>query len=498
MRLSKLVEGLRVIKALREDVFERTEVFWLSADSRECRENSLFFCFKGENIDSHAYATEAVKKGAVALVVERKLSLDVPQLVVENAREAMALIAANFYGNPSENLKIIGITGTNGKTTTSYMLASIFEKAGKKTGVIGTLGIKFGSKQLSVDLTTPDPIALQKTLAEMMLCGVEYVVMEVSAHALYYKKTAGVRFCACIFTNLTQDHLDFFKTMDAYAVAKSTLFLPNVCPLAVLNGDDDRGRTIANQREAQAEKNQAVKTVFYGLHTPSDVFAVVTDETLLSTECMLNVNDRLCRVSLSLTGKHNVYNALAAAACADALGITSEEIEEGLTAIKAVKGRLEKVGETNGAQIFVDFAHTPDGLGKSLDSLRLHCKGRLLCLFGCGGNRDKTKRPLMGEIAAKKSDFTVLTSDNPRYEDPLDIITDIEGGYRRFSVKYVVVPQRQKALEYALSFLKKGDILLVAGKGGEEYQEIMGIKYPFNDQAIIEKLLEKKGNLPLS
>ena len=234
------------------------------------------------------------------------------------------------------------------------------------------------------------------------------------------------------------------------------------------------------------------------MHKHKDIREQFEMRTSIHIKRGKNVNDRLCRVSLSLTGKHNVYNALAAAACADALGITSEEIEEGLTAIKAVKGRLEKVGETNGAQIFVDFAHTPDGLGKSLDSLRLHCKGRLLCLFGCGGNRDKTKRPLMGEIAAKKSDFTVLTSDNPRYEDPLDIITDIEGGYRRFSVKYVVVPQRQKALEYALSFLKKGDILLVAGKGGEEYQEIMGIKYPFNDQAIIEKLLEKKGNLPLS
>ena len=207
---------------------------------------------------------------------------------------------------------------------------------------------------------------------------------------------------------------------------------------------------------------------------------------------MLNISDRLCRVSLALTGRHNVYNALAAATCATALGADSRAVAKGLMDLKYVRGRLEYAGEFQGGDVFVDFAHTPDGLEKSLAALRLHCKGRLICLFGCGGNRDKSKRPLMGETAAKQCDFSVLTSDNPRYEDPLDILSEIEKGYRRFSMKYVVVPEREKAIYYALERLQKGDVLLVAGKGGEEYQEIRGIKYPFNDNDIIEKIRKEK------
>jgi UDP-N-acetylmuramyl-tripeptide synthetase len=277
------------------------------------------------------------------------------------------------------------------------------------------------------------------------------------------------------------------------------LFSPDVCPIAIINGDDEIGREIAQWREDVAlMRRKDVQTIFYGLNTPSDAFALVTNETLRCTECILNIDDKLCRISLYLTGKHNVYNALAAAVCAMEFNVATEKIEEGLCSLKSISGRLERIEKLNELTIYVDFAHTPDGLGKSLDALRRHCKGRLVCLFGCGGNRDKKKRALMGEMAARKADFTILTSDNPRYEDPLDIISDIEKGYRRFSVKYVVVPERRKAIEYALDFLRKEDILLVAGKGGENYQEIMGIKYPFNDQDIIEKTLEGKGKKPLA
>ena len=276
--------------------------------------------------------------------------------------------------------------------------------------------------------------------------------------------------------------------MRDYKNAKSGLFLDGVCPLAILNGDDETGRELGEVRFG--------KTVYYGLNTPVDAFAIVTHETLTKSECMLNINDKLCRVSLSFTGRHNIYNALASATCAVELGIELSAVSSGLRMLNGVRGRLQQVGEWNGGNVFVDFAHTPDGLEKSLSALKTHCKGKLICLFGCGGNRDKTKRPIMGETVAKRADFCVLTSDNPRYEDPLDIISDIEKGYRRFSVKYVVIQKREQAIRYALDMIKKGDILLVAGKGGEDYQEIMGIKYPFNDNDIIEKIIHEKTNTP--
>ena len=456
----------------------------MNTDSRKKAESSLFFCLVGKNVDSHTLVGEAVRNGAVAVVTERELETDVPQIIVENSRWTLGKLSSVFYGEPSTKMKVIGITGTNGKTTTAHMLFSILKKAGKRAGIIGTLGIRYAGVKLPASLTTPDPIELQETFADMANKGVEYVVMEVSAHALYYQKTAGIQFAACIFTNFTQDHLDFFHTMKAYKQAKSRLFDTECCPLAILNGDDEVGREFAKTRNDG-------KTVTYSLNTPSDCFAVITDETLYKTECMLNINDKLCRVSLALSGEHNVYNALAAAVCAFELGFENTAVASGLNELERIEGRLERIAQNKGAEIFVDFAHTPDGLEKSLETLRRFCKGRLICLFGCGGNRDKEKRPLMGKIAAKKADFSILTSDNPRYEDPLDIISEIEKGYRRFSVRYVIVPDRKRAIEYALEFLKRGDILLVAGKGGEEYQEVMGIKYPYKDQDIIEKLLKR-------
>ncbi len=492
MRLTKLIESLdcRVIGG--ETDCER-EILTLCIDSRKKVIGGLFFCLSGEKADGHDYVFEAVKNGAVAIVCARPVSANVPQILVDNVRQSMGKIAAVFYGNAVEKMQVIGITGTNGKTTTSYMLAEILKNAGKKVGIIGTLGVSYGRKTLPPTLTTPDPIELHQVFADMYLCGIEYVVMEVSAHALHYHKTDGIPFAAAIFTNLTQDHLDFFKDMADYKRAKFRLFQENTPPVALLNGDDSVGRELAILCE-----KQGVKTVFYGLNTPVDAFAIVTDESLRGTECMLNINDELCRVSLAMAGRHNVYNALAAAVCAMELGIETQAISNGLGKIRGVDGRLQWVGSYNGGEIYVDFAHTPDGLQNSLDALKTHCRGRLICLFGCGGNRDKSKRPIMGETAAKKADFCILTSDNPRYEDPLDIIADIEKGYRRFSPRYVIIPDRKRALDYALDFLQKGDVLLVAGKGGERYQEIMGIKYNFNDQDSIVKLLEEKGKTPVS
>lgn len=487
MRLSKLLECLKEgkIEGSIED-WDR-EIYGLFTDSREEMLGGLFVCIKGEKVDSHTLVGEAEKKGAVAIVAQKEVHTHLPVIYVEETRRALSILASAFYGNPANRLKIIGITGTNGKTTTSYMLASILRSSGKKVGVIGTLGVWYDGNCFAPKLTTPDPIELHAYFSDMVAAGIEYVVMEVSAHALYYKKTEGIAFTACIFTNLTQDHLDFFNDMDAYKRAKMGLFSKNCCALAIVNGDDRVGREIARLRE-----NEGEQTIFYGLTTPADCFAIVTDDCLTGTECVFNLNDNLYRARLSMLGEYNVYNALAAATCADLLGL-GKGISAGLYRLRSVSGRLERVSNTEGYEIYVDFAHTPDGLEKSLQTLKKYCEGRLICLFGCGGNRDKSKRAIMGERAARLCDFAILTSDNPRYEDPLDIIGEIEKGYRRFSNRYVIVPDRETAIDYALDGLRQGDILLIAGKGGEEYQEIMGIKYPFNDQDKVRKLLEKKG-----
>ena len=494
MKLSVLLSAL---EDYRVQIGERessetpeVEVSGLCADSRLYKKGELFICLTGGKVDSHKFATEALEKGAAAVLTEREIECNGVQIIVRDTREAMSLLSAAFYGNPSKKMQIVGVTGTNGKTTTSYMLAEIFKRAGKKTGVIGTLGIYYDKKEIAPELTTPDPIFLQKILADMAAKGIEYVVMEVSAHALYYKKVEGIRFATCIFSNLTQDHLDFFPSMQEYKKAKLDLFSPERCPLAIVNADDETSVEILSLRE-KSDKSGMTKTRLYGLETLTDAFAVVTDESVKGIRFLLNINDKLARVNLRLTGVHNVYNSLSAAVCALELGLTTEDVARGLNGLKGVKGRLEWIANYNGADIFVDFAHTPDGLEKSLKALKLHCKGRLICLFGCGGNRDKSKRPLMGERAAKLSDFSYLTSDNPRFEDPSDIIKDIEKGYRRFSTAYVAVPDRERAIVQAIEELDEGDILLVAGKGAEDYQEKMGIKYVYNDENLILKTIKK-------
>ena len=452
----------------------------LCADSQKVRKNDLFFCYKGKNNDSHDYAEQAVENGASVLVCERKLDLPVAQVIVKNGREAVAKTAHAFYGFADKNMKLVGITGTNGKTTTTYMLESIFKSAGKKCGVIGTLGIGYADKFVSPELTTPDPIFLHSILSDMSVCGVEYVFMEVSAHALYYNKIDGLEFEAGIFTNCTQDHLDFFGNMKDYAECKKKMFENGRCRYAIINSDDALGEKLAGKIK---------NAVSYGLNNPADVFAVDIREDINGTSFVINLFDELYEMQLNMPALHNVYNAMGASACAKLLGIKTEFVAKGLKELKTVEGRLERVAHFNGADIFVDFAHTPDGLEKSLQSLKKLCRGKLYCLFGCGGNRDKTKRPIMGKIASQYSDFCIITSDNPRYEDPYDIISEIEQGVKGSGKKYVTVTERETATEYAVNLLEKDDILLVAGKGGEYYQEIMGIKHSYNDNEIIKKII---------
>lgn len=456
------------------------EFIGLCTDSQKVKRGDLFICYRGNECDSHKFAHEAISRGAVGLICEKKLDCDVEQIIVANGRSAIAQAARAFFGYADKKLKLIGITGTNGKTTTTYMLSSIFECAGKKAGIIGTLGISYDGKFISPELTTPDPIYLHSVFADMLKCGVEYVFMEVSAHAIYFNKIEGLEFEVGIFTNCTQDHLDFFGNMQDYADCKKSFFTDKICKHVVVNSDDKTGiQIIQNCKDA----------ISFGLKNPADVFAVDIEENIRGTSFVINLFDELYEINLKIAALHNVYNAMGAAACAKIVGIDTAHIAQGLSQLKSVTGRLELVAKFNGADIFVDFAHTPDGLEKSLQALKKLCKGKLYCLFGCGGNRDKAKRPIMGKIAAENSDFCIVTSDNPRYEDPYEIISEIEEGIKPLNKKYVTVTDRESATEYAINLLESGDILLVAGKGGEYYQEIMGIKHSYNDTSVIKRII---------
>lgn len=477
MKLGELLQNIEY-----KDFFgdAQTQITGVCADSQKVKSGDLFLCYQGKECDSHDFAEEAKTRGAVALICEKKLNCDIPQIVVADGRAAVASAARAFYGFADKKLKLVGITGTNGKTTTTYMLESIFKAAGKKAGIIGTLGISYGDKFISPELTTPDPIYLHSVFADMVKCGVEYVFMEVSAHAIYFNKIAGLKFEVGIFTNCTQDHLDFFGNMRDYAECKKSFFKENRCAYSVVNSDDKVGVEILS-----GTKN----SLSFGLKNPADIFAVDIEEKINGTSFVINLFDELYDIRLNMPALHNVYNAMCASACAKILGVETAKIAEGLSKLKGVTGRLERVAKYNGADIFVDFAHTPDGLEKSLQALKKLCKGNLFCLFGCGGNRDKTKRPIMGRIAAENSDFCIITSDNPRYEDPYEIISEIEAGIKPLNKKYVTVTERETATEYAINLLEKGDILLVAGKGGEYYQEIMGIKHSYNDASVIRQII---------
>ncbi len=477
MKLSDILKYLQVKEVAGSCDME---ISGLCTDSTKVKEGDLFFCFTGGKHDSHENILEIVNGGAAAVICEKKLDCPITQIIVESGRAQIARAAQAFYGFADKKLKIVAVTGTNGKTTVTHMLASILRSNGNSVGVIGTLGISYCEKFISPELTTPDPVYLYSVLADMAAAGVEYVFMEVSAHALYYDKIFGLDFEVGIFTNCAQDHLDFFGNMKDYSECKKLLFKNGRCRHSVINSDDALGvELLLHSKNA----------VSYGLKNPADVFAVGITETLDGTSFVINLEDDLYQIDLCLPAEHNVYNALAAAACAKILGVKIAGIAKGLQALKKVSGRLEKVAKYNGADIFVDFAHTPDGLEKSLKSLKKLCMGKLYCLFGCGGNRDRTKRPLMGKVAAEYSDFCIITSDNPRYEDPYDIISEIESGIKPTGKKYVTVSEREVATEYAIRLLEKGDVLLVAGKGGEHYQEIMGIKHSYNDNTVIKNII---------
>ena len=456
----------------------------LCVDSRRATPGALFFCTPGLHMDAHDFAPQAVAKGASALVVERFLPLDVPQVRVEDVRVAVSYIASEYFGNPSEKLMMLGITGTKGKTTTSFLVKAIMEAAGVRTGLIGTVCSMIGDETIPNRLTTPDPIETQTLLRRMVDAGMDCVIMEVSAHALDMHRLAGMRFKVAAFSNFSQDHLDYFADLDTYFAAKMKLFAPDVCENVVYNVDDERVSA-----GIRALGREAMRI---GIRESSDVYANDIEIGERGCSFLMTWHKRFrTTISLHLAGIFNVYNALMAAGICICAGAGPESIQQGLESVYAVPGRIELLDTGTPYRVILDYAHSPDSLENVLKAVRETSKGRMIALFGCGGDRDRAKRPVMGEIAGELADFCVLTSDNPRNEDPMSILDAIEAGIKPTGCEYVVIENRREAIRYALKIAGAGDVVVLAGKGHETYQEIRGEKHPFDEKVVVRELLEE-------
>lgn len=460
-----------------------TEIKDLKYDSRSVRKGDLFFCISGFAEDGHKYAPDAVKKGAAAVVVtEYQEHIKVPQVIVKNDRETMALAACRFFGYPARRMKMIGVTGTNGKTTTTYMIKAVAEQAGRKVGLIGTIRNMIGDRVLHTERTTPESIDLQRLLKEMADEGCEVLVMEVSSHSLVLKRVYGIDFDIGIFTNLTQDHLDFHETWDNYIQAKSMLFEQS--EISIINIDDDSAANMMG-----AAKREVIK---YSVLQPIQYAAKDLELTHEKTKFTVEIDGRDLHIEVPIPGYFTVYNAMAAVVACHAAGIDSYCIEHGLKQMKPVAGRFEPL-DTHGRDfsIILDYAHTPDSLKNALDTAKSFAPARVVTIFGCGGNRDSSKRAIMGKIAGERADFTVITSDNPRFEEPGAIIAQIEEGMKQTGGEYVCIENRRDAIEYAIRNAEKDDVILLAGKGHEDYQEIKGVKHDFDEKVVVEEILDR-------
>ena len=483
MKLNALLERVPGVVSTAGDI-TGAEIADLCIDSRKVKPGSLFFCTPGLRMDAHDFAPQAIEKGAAALVVERRLAVDAPQVIVENVRMATSYIAAAFYGYPAEQMTMLGITGTKGKTTTSFLVKSILEEAGFKAGLIGTVCSMIGDETIPSRLTTPDPVETQALLRRMADAGCKFVVMEVSAHATALNRLAGVKFKVGAFSNFSQDHLDFFKDMDEYLQAKLRLFEPEMCEEIVYNVDDEC--------VSESIRKLGRRALRIGIREPSDVYANDIEVGESGCSFLMTWHKQFrTSIQLKLAGIFNVYNALLAAGICICAGIGPEAIRRGLEDVRTVPGRIELLDTGTPYRVILDYAHSPDALENILKALRETAKGRLIALFGCGGSRDHTKRPIMGEIAGELADFCILTSDNPRSEDPMDILNAIEEGIRPTGCEYVVIENRREAIRYALKNAKKDDVVVLAGKGHETYQEIKGVKYPFDEKIIVAELLQE-------
>ena len=461
------------------------EITGLAIDSTKVSPGNLFFCLVGKENDGHTFAADAVARGAAAIVVERRLALDVYQIEVEDSRHALAVAASAFYGNPSKRLKMIGITGTNGKTTTTYIVKSIIEAAGKSCGLIGTNAVEYCDKKTDACLTTPDPIELHSILRDMADAGVEFVVMEVSAHALALKKIDGIMYEVAAFSNFSRDHLDFFGDLESYGKAKKSFFTPEHARSAVVNTDDTLGCEIIRETP--------LSTVTYGVDNPSDVFGIDLEMSAYGLSYVINMSDSVDKVKFSLTGRFNMYNTLCAAAIAMSLGLSLQTVIDGIRNVKKIDGRFNIIN-TAKCNVIIDFAHTDDGIANILRAVREFAPARIITVFGCGGNRDKTKRSVMGKIVSQMSDFCFVTSDNPRFEPPMEIIEQIVSGIKEIGgTNYTPVEDRKLAIRAAMEMANRDDIVLIAGKGAERYNDVMGRRQPYNDEQYVLEIAGEFG-----
>lgn len=465
MRLSELIKGLDVLESHVPSEIDISDVCY---DSRKVVPGALFIAVSGFQTDGHNYIPSAVEKGAAAVVCEREPQLDIPYLLVASARSALAVIGANRFGHPSESMVCIGITGTNGKTSSTTILKTVLEKTvSAKVGLIGTIENRIGDRVLETERTTPESYELQKLLAQMRDEGCTHMIMEVSSHALCLNRVDSIHYRVAAFTNLTEDHLDFHGTMDRYRDAKALLF--RKCDIAVINVDDPSGEYMVSRSDCRV-----VRT---GIHHSADLRA--SDLCLKSESLEMDVSylGTVYPVRAAIPGRFTAYNLLTVLGCCAALGIPLDDVADAIKEIGGVKGRIEVV-PTPGTPytVLIDYAHTPDALENVLKSVRSFCTGRLITLFGCGGDRDPIKRPIMGRIALEYSDFVVFTSDNPRSEDPMKIIGQIMEPAKDSSTPYHVEEDRRKAIRWAMDFAGENDIIVLAGKGHETYQERCGVK----------------------
>ncbi|XEC94241.1 UDP-N-acetylmuramoyl-L-alanyl-D-glutamate--2,6-diaminopimelate ligase [Paenibacillus tarimensis] len=497
MRLRELIDLLTIAEATGDT---EVEITGIKMHSGHVGPGDLFVCVPGIPgflEDRHHYAEEAVKAGAAAVVVERDIEIAVPTVKVADARYAMAVFAAHFNGYPSRDINVIGVTGTNGKTTTVFMIEFLLDYAGYETGLMGNLGTKIASGMLETDINTQEPPKLQSNLKKMKDARADYCAMEVSSQGLHMGRVLGCEFKTAVFTNLTLDHLDYHGSMEDYLAAKGLLFSrlgnsfhpdPSKRKFAILNADDPAS--------AYFRKMTAAQVLTYGIHSAADVMAKDIRLSAQGTQFNLISFAGTAPIQIRMVGTFNVYNALAAIATALAERIPLDVMREGLAAFNGVPGRMEVIDEGQNFLVLADYAHTPDGLDNVLATVRAFANRKVITVFGCGGDRDRTKRPVMGELAAKYSDFVIVTSDNPRSEDPGEILKDIETGLKDHGISsadYLLIEDRKQAIFEAIRLAEPEDVVVIAGKGHETYQILKGRTIDFDDrttarEAIIQKL----------
>lgn len=487
MELNRLLRDIQFV--LLKGNIDRT-VSGICYDSRKVKANCLFVCVKGTKVNGHSYVNEAIKNGATAVVIEEniqyeKLEQDVTIIMVKNTKAALACVANIFYNEPSKEINLVGVTGTNGKTTVIHYIRNVLEGYGRKAGLIGTLGYELEGEKIEIDKTnptTPESLELQEVLREFINKGAEDVVMEVTSSALAKHRVDYCDFNIGVFTNLSQDHLEEHGTMDAYKNEKMKLFYK--CNIGIINADDKISKEIVEKATCAI--------VTYAIDAEADIKAFHIQYSNNSVSFKVNIKSFIRSVTVNIPGKFSVYNVLATIGTCYALGLNIDEILNIIAEVKPVPGRLEMVKNNVYRHVIVDYAHTPDALEKLLLMAKEITKGRLITVFGCGGDRDKTKRPIMGRIAGSIADHCIITSDNPRTENPESIIDDIESGIKQTAVSYEKIKDRRMAISKALEILEEEDLLIIAGKGHEDYQIIGNTKIHFDDKEVVSEILSRK------